>query len=455
MPLKKGSSKETISENIKQLIDEGYPKEQAIAIAYKQAGKSKDEAPRRYYSVSKLSKKIEQTPEGFLVCYDVPITRAGAFQYAQGEVPITPGEGHTIVTRSINDIHNPETIASFEGKTLTIDHPVDFVTPENFKKHAVGVVQNVRKGVGENKDKLIADLLIKDLQAINAVKTKRLREVSCGYDSDFIELSPGRGMQKNIIGNHVALVTKGRAGPKCAIFDSAVNLNKKENSMRSKIMKIFGKALDEAMPETAEMAEEYKDVLEKVLNRLDRLENKFIKAEGKTEDEELDIEEDKEEIETEDADESEEVDAEKLDLEERIANLEAAVSKLIEHEKREGEEHEEFEESTEIIDSDTISRAEILAPGIAKVGDVKTVALTSFKRTSQGKKIIDSLLGGKSFDKADKSQLFIAASELMKAKRSSQLPQRTIDSLPSLNSGPMTPEQLNKKYAEFFSKKEN
>jgi len=40
-PLKKGSSKRVISENIGELIRSGRPKDQAAAIAYKQAGKSK------------------------------------------------------------------------------------------------------------------------------------------------------------------------------------------------------------------------------------------------------------------------------------------------------------------------------------------------------------------------------------------------------------------------------
>jgi hypothetical protein len=51
MPLKKGKSQETISANIARLIREGYSREQAAAIAYNKAGKSrpikKNRAPKR------------------------------------------------------------------------------------------------------------------------------------------------------------------------------------------------------------------------------------------------------------------------------------------------------------------------------------------------------------------------------------------------------------------------
>ena len=41
MPLKKGSSKKVVSENIKELIQSGRPQKQAVAITLSQARKSK------------------------------------------------------------------------------------------------------------------------------------------------------------------------------------------------------------------------------------------------------------------------------------------------------------------------------------------------------------------------------------------------------------------------------
>ncbi|WP_236489767.1 hypothetical protein, partial [Escherichia coli] len=42
MPLIKGSSQDVIHKNIRELIDSGKPKDQAIAIAYKEAGMAND-----------------------------------------------------------------------------------------------------------------------------------------------------------------------------------------------------------------------------------------------------------------------------------------------------------------------------------------------------------------------------------------------------------------------------
>ena len=47
MPLRAGRSKKAISANIKQLMHEGYPQDQAIAIAYSRAGLARKKRKKR------------------------------------------------------------------------------------------------------------------------------------------------------------------------------------------------------------------------------------------------------------------------------------------------------------------------------------------------------------------------------------------------------------------------
>lgn len=179
-----------------------------------------DRASSDVYTVEQIGRTQELTPEGFLLCRDVPIARTGEMHYRAGEVPVEVGRDMIArVTRDESVLMDPATIASYEGKPVTIDHPDEDVGPDNWRQLAVGVVRNVRPGDGIDGDKVLADLLITDRYAIDQVRNG-LREVSCGYDAEYEDLGGGRGRQMSITGNHVALVARGRCGPVCSIGDS-------------------------------------------------------------------------------------------------------------------------------------------------------------------------------------------------------------------------------------------
>lgn len=192
----------------------------------------------RFHTAEQLGPKQRFVNGGYLLCEDVPIARVGTLLYAAGEVPVTPtADGIVSIVRDAEDVFAQRAIDSFQGAPITDDHPtsdgqVIEVEPENWKTHSIGIVLNPRRGShadGTDSDFLYADLLVQDGDAIRAVREGK-REVSAGYDAEYQELAPGRGRQRNIVGNHVALVDRGRCGPRCAIGDSDVVLTRVRGS---------------------------------------------------------------------------------------------------------------------------------------------------------------------------------------------------------------------------------
>jgi hypothetical protein len=437
----------------------------------------------KYFTPVKISENISETPEGFLICIGVPIARTGEMIYGDGETPVEADKkGRVILTRDEKEVFRPETMASFEGKPLTIGHPSEFVGPDNWKHLAKGVIQNVRRGKDDMKDSLIADLLITDALAINLVKNG-LREVSCGYEADYEQTGDGKGSQSNIIGNHLALVDEGRAGPDYAINDHKGKVRKMKLTAE-KIKTIFQdaqatalKILDEASKEDdkdkakdaagssgsqgvvvngpAGDAHAF-DEMKKMVDALGAKIDGMMKQKDAKEDEPKEKEE-----KTADDNES--------SMEDRMKALETAVAKLLENQSTEDDDMDgddddmtgdddgddddmtgddgDFDETT--MTGDTKSRAEILAPGIKMTKDVKVKALQAAYATKDGKSAIEKFTSGKAPNFKDEKMvdtIFIGAAEVLKHKRVtdiSRTKQQTKDFNQESSSGFMTAEKLN------------
>jgi uncharacterized protein len=455
----------------------------------------------KFFATSKLSENIAETPEGYLICSNVPIARTGEMIYAAGETPIQPDtQGKVIVVRDQKEVFRPETIASFEGKSFTIYHPDGFVDPSNWKLLTCGIIQNVRRGTGANESDLMADILITDAEAIKKVKAG-VREVSCGYDAEYIETGVGRGVQKNIVGNHVALVDEGRAGEAYAINDhkgkglpmtlidkikahfkkseeDAIKLIEGEGPLPVKtkdgepsaydkmcsMMKDMGALLESMKPGDAQSAptqvspaqpvkaagdaEEKPGDKPKEEPAKDAMEERFKKIEDalaqlmKGKDDKADGDEEKE---SEDASEGEE--AEEMDDEEPSNGGEYGSE----------DDLEEGEEMT----GDAKARIEIVAPGLKVSGkDAKAKALSACYDTTDGKEIIHRFTDGKPVDLKNEAQVemvFVGVSELLKSERKKAFgSSKTFDihkSALATPKGSMSADEINKKNEAFWAAK--
>ena len=224
MPLLKGSSHSAMSHNISELRSAGHSEQQSIAIAEHVAGQSKDGATlnfdgmmvelarqtleilqkdigadeqlrvalesvisagqtrdvircldkSQFFAPTALGKTRRETPERYLVCEGVAIARTGQQKYSSLDLELKPEDfdenGEILIERLAQDVFHPDTIASFEGKDITIYHPNEFLEPDNWSELTVGHAQNVRRGSGNESDLLLADLIIKHPRAIQYVK---------------------------------------------------------------------------------------------------------------------------------------------------------------------------------------------------------------------------------------------------------------------------------------------
>lgn len=141
----------------------------------------------------------------------------------------------------IRDYRPPDEVAksaiTFTDKPITIDHPPEeIVTVETTNKYLKGIVRDSFF----DKDTVDAELLITHVDGVRAALSTH-RQLSCGYhcdhdntpgvwvDTDGLMGEKGKEyqydrVQRNIVGNHLALVPFGRAGDIASIKNDGFSI---------------------------------------------------------------------------------------------------------------------------------------------------------------------------------------------------------------------------------------
>lgn len=188
------------------------------------------------YDLGELSSPIKDPDTGYLTA-TARITRIGVFVYGSGK------EARREL-RLPNEVFNGDSLASFGLVPFTNEHPGEALNSTNTRRFAVGTVSGASRH--EDDVHVTATIQITDEDTIAAAEAGK-RELSCGYKCDLEHRSgvtkdiPGipdglryDAVQRNIRGNHVALVDRGRAGGSVALrFDHGEEITETSKKVRN------------------------------------------------------------------------------------------------------------------------------------------------------------------------------------------------------------------------------
>lgn len=250
MPLRHGKSKATISNNIEKELKE-HPNmnpKQAVAIAYSKSREDSYDDDKgetfKIYDKDKQSSR-EEDLNGFIEIKGNPLSKVGVFSYSGNQIgsDLDPNKIYQIY-RPEEELSDDETINSFRLLPFTDEHAMLGSEDEGMlpaeKKGVHGVIgEDVYYDDGYLKGNLkIFSEKLADL--INSGK----KELSIGYRCLY-DMTPGvyngekyDGIQRNIRGNHLALVEEGRSGHDVSVLDSfKFTVDSRELTMPENVMK--------------------------------------------------------------------------------------------------------------------------------------------------------------------------------------------------------------------------
>lgn len=182
--------------------------------------------------------KAKITPEGYI--FDTPtLTRTGVFEY------VNPDGSIRKEYRPESSVFNEDSLKAYKGLPIIWKHQ-SYVN-RNHTNAFIGTILSEGRQDGEN---LTADVVIHNPECIE----KGDKELSLGY-ALMLDETPGvtpcgqryDAIQTDIIPNHLAVVTKGRAGTARFNLDSIDEDVMEEKALKEKIL-----ALEEAARASAE-----------------------------------------------------------------------------------------------------------------------------------------------------------------------------------------------------------
>jgi hypothetical protein len=183
------------------------------------------------------------------------------------------------VYRPEEEVFNKDSLGSFAHKPITIEHPPVLVDAGNWKKYASGQIGDE---IARDGDFIRVPMMIADQKAIDAISNGKV-ELSMGYtcDIEFIDGTtpdghPYNAVQRNIRGNHLAIVDAARGGSQLRVID--YKPTQETNTMTHQVI-VDGVSLQVADAATAQLiAKALKDAeaeVEKATTDKDALDKKI------------------------------------------------------------------------------------------------------------------------------------------------------------------------------------
>lgn len=163
------------------------------------------------------------TNDGYLVA-EVRCARTGCQDYRAEDFGLSGG-GIITVYRPEEVVFDKASLATFAGKPVTMGHPVEPVTADNWKAYAIG---DIGTEIARDGEFVRVPIKLMDAAAIRAVMDGT-REISMGYTTG-MEMRDGvapdgkkyQAVQTGPIRiNHLAIVPAARGGPSLRVGDGA------------------------------------------------------------------------------------------------------------------------------------------------------------------------------------------------------------------------------------------